>query len=496
MTEDGLEERPLLRLTLELARNLATDDVFRETLCNDPVGVLARLGVEIYLDEIPETAVLPSRELCQARLLGLGTGLSQPAQPETEPACPGLGPFPAGSPERIKRPFFSFFFLRDQYLLDAALLLTGELDVRRVSLFVAVDLLSQSEQEVSGFELSILQAVPSSRWIPLERLTSRFPEAVPMLNGLYARGLLLSSREEEDLATLRWRDAKLAGNRWEPYAAIYHFMAKWRDQGLEEGTDWWRSLKTGDVHRERLARLGSPPSPFHTAPNASGTINLPLIGPDPRLDFLRNRQTTRVFDRRRSLDGDQLATILHSVYGCQGLSSGDEVTCLRKTSPSGGGLHPVEAYPLILRVRGLKPGLYHYSVQDHRLEVLETLSRRAAESLANELCAGQSYFATASALFILTARFYRSFWKYENHKKAYKVLLMDAAHLSQTFYLTCAALGLGAFFTAAINEENIERRLGLDGFEEAPVGISGCGSLLAKGSGLRMPTVPFAPRRS
>ena len=54
---------------------------------------------------------------------------------------------------------------------------------------------------------------------------------------------------------------------------------------------------------------------------------------------------------------------------------------------------------------------------------------------------------------------------------------MDVAHLSQTFYLICAHFGLGAFFTAAVNSENIENDLGIDGYNEGVLAISGCGFL-------------------
>jgi nitroreductase len=59
--------------------------------------------------------------------------------------------------------------------------------------------------------------------------------------------------------------------------------------------------------------------------------------------------------------------------------------------------------------------------------------------------------------------------------RAYGVLLMDAAHLSQSFYLVCTQLGLGAFFTAAINSANIDDRLGLEVFSEGALAVSGCG---------------------
>ena len=77
--------------------------------------------------------------------------------------------------------------------------------------------------------------------------------------------------------------------------------------------------------------------------------------------------------------------------------------------------------------------------------------RLKAEIFGDVQGVGFRYFAESQALFVMTARFARSYWKYQRHAKAYAVVLMDAAHLSQTFYLLCADLGLGAFVTAAIN---------------------------------------------
>jgi nitroreductase len=75
----------------------------------------------------------------------------------------------------------------------------------------------------------------------------------------------------------------------------------------------------------------------------------------------------------------------------------------------------------------------------------------------------------------MTARFFRNHWKYRKNPKTYGVILMDAAHLSQSLYLVAADLGLGAFVTAAINSVNIESRLGLDGCRESPIAICGAG---------------------
>ena len=124
---------------------------------------------------------------------------------------------------------------------------------------------------------------------------------------------------------------------------------------------------------------------------------------------------------------------------------------------------------------------------------MERLSRPEAEELAEQFTCGQGYFRHASLLVVLAARFGRSFWKYRGHEKAYAVTLMDAGHLSQTFYLVCAELGLGAFVTAAINNVDIDERLGLDGFAEGSLAISGCGPLVEESSYLEPHFEPHRP---
>ena len=156
---------------------------------------------------------------------------------------------------------------------------------------------------------------------------------------------------------------------------------------------------------------------------------------------------------------------------------GDDVVVLRKTSPSGGSLHPIEVYPLVRAVEGIEPGLYHYNVEHHGLEPIERARRRTRpEAVARSFLGGQWYFASAQVLFVMAARFDRSFWKYRDHDKAYSAILLDAGHLSQTLYLVCGELGLGAFVAGAINDATIDERLGLAAFEEGSLAVCGCGT--------------------
>jgi putative peptide maturation dehydrogenase len=172
----------------------------------------------------------------------------------------------------------------------------------------------------------------------------------------------------------------------------------------------------------------------------------------------------------------------------------DELELVRRASPSGGGLHPIEACVLVARVEGVEPGLYHYRARDHALELLQALDEQGVRALALRFVAGQEYFVDAQALCVLSARFERSYWRYRDNNRAYAVVLMDAAHISQTFYLACTELGLGAFVTAAVNVAEIDEALGLDGFREGALAICGCGIPATARPGLEPEFQPYAPR--
>ena len=133
-----------------------------------------------------------------------------------------------------------------------------------------------------------------------------------------------------------------------------------------------------------------------------------------------------------------------------------------KTSPSGGARHPIEVYPLVLRVDGVPPGIYHYSVRRHELECLR---QGLFDELLVRLCANQEWLRDAAAAFFMTAVVDRSMWKYK-HEHAYRVLLLDAGHLGQTFHLVCTQLGLAPITSSAKRDVEIERELGIDGVSE------------------------------
>ncbi|MGP6240371.1 nitroreductase family protein [Cuniculiplasma sp. SKW4] len=103
------------------------------------------------------------------------------------------------------------------------------------------------------------------------------------------------------------------------------------------------------------------------------------------------------------------------------------------------------------------------------------LSKEDARSLADKFSCNQTYPRWASVVFVSTIRFTRVHLKYKYHRKSYAALHIELGHFSQTFYLMCTFLGLGAFVTAYVSNKDKDRILGIDGIIEGSVMLNGCG---------------------
>ena len=258
---------------------------------------------------------------------------------------------------------------------------------------------------------------------------------------------------------------------WWPLAAIHHRHSRW--QGVDSVADMERNhLVT--AHDLRL-RLGPAPSAVAEYPSPAEQIDLPDV-PVSGLESLgRKRVTCRNFDVERALSMEQLSTVLQQVLKAHGqLEAAPGVVFLKKNVPSAGGLHPLDAWLLVQRVEGLSPGLYHYHPLRHALAPARE-GQPVDMEMARDFLAGQHWFADAAVLVLLVCRFDRSLWKYRNHRKVYRAMMLDAGHVSQALYMAATECGLGAFVTSAINEIDIEKRLSLEPMKEGPLAIFGMG---------------------
>ena len=256
---------------------------------------------------------------------------------------------------------------------------------------------------------------------------------------------------------------------WDDVAATYHAYSRW--QGVESNVADDRSDAAHGERLERMRRVrGDPPSHFVQRADALGRTALRTPALAGRVLRCTPPPTHGASLRCSHAAATRLLeTVLFSVFAAHGLKEfAPGISAIRRTSPSGGALHPIEAYVLVRHIDGLPPGLYHYETGAHALALLEHLTREDVARLIEGFTAGQTYFADAHAAIVHVARFDRNMWKYRRHRKSYKAVMMDSAHLSQTLYLTVAHLGLGAFYTAAINDADVGVRLRLDPQRELP----------------------------
>ena len=215
----------------------------------------------------------------------------------------------------------------------------------------------------------------------------------------------------------------------------------------------------------------------------AATIDLPAAG-KVHAGFsqtLGARRTWRRFGRA-PLSLGQLIALLQLTFGTEkSMDLGLAGPAMLRTSPSAGARNPLEAYVVVRHVSGLAAGIYHYDPIGHRLARLKKGSQR---STIRRHLPGQSWYANASVLVLMTAVFARTEWKYP-FPRAYRTVLIEAGHFCQTFCLVATALRLAPFCTAALADSIIERDLRIDGVTESVI--------YACGVGTRPPGAEWAP---
>ncbi len=163
---------------------------------------------------------------------------------------------------------------------------------------------------------------------------------------------------------------------------------------------------------------------------------------------------------RRFLDAPLTeAELSQLLWAAQGITDRPRGT---RTAPSAGALYPVETYVVIHAVEGIEPGVYHYAVEDHALEQLRAGDYRIYIASA---ALDQRMAAEANVVFVWTAVFPRSKWKYR--QRAYRYCYLDAGHVVQNVALAAVALGLGSCQIAALYDEEANALLAVDGEAES-----------------------------
>lgn len=233
------------------------------------------------------------------------------------------------------------------------------------------------------------------------------------------------------------------------------------------GTFYHQWSKPG--YRLALSSLldwGGQPARYKTYPDA-----LQITLPDPH--GYRGLSLEEALEQRRS-QRDYVAEPLSLVELSRLLHAAQGITDRRehRTAPSAGALYPIETYVVAHNVAGLEPGIYHYALREHELELLRQGDFRQAVRQAG---VWQDFLGQAGVCFILSAIFQRTRWKY--HERTYRYILLEAGHIGQNLYLTATSLGLGACAVGAFLDDDLNDLLGLDGETEAGLYIIAVGKI-------------------
>ena len=229
-----------------------------------------------------------------------------------------------------------------------------------------------------------------------------------------------------------------------------HFQQEtkyYREKLLGGGLDWQNKPSLYKEYPNRTKIILPPPQP-------GGKMTLDTV--------LRRRRSVRKFTSH-ALYREQLSYLLWASSGIQRRERGYAF----RTVPSAGALYPIETYLVIQTVENILEGVYHYSVKSHLLEELQLGDVRRAISQA---ALGQQMCIEAAVIFIWTAIFERSKWKYK--QRAYRYIYLDAGHIAQNLALSATSLNLGSCQIGALYDDEVNQIINVDGTQESVIYMS------------------------
>ena len=227
-----------------------------------------------------------------------------------------------------------------------------------------------------------------------------------------------------------------------------------------ENTKQWPSLLAGsvaDLSPILLERMRRPFKVYVTAEKTTLSRNFAIV-PHSIEDVIQRRRSRRDFTGD-PITLDELSRLLFFTAGITSHSN-ETVPMFFRAAPSGGGLYPLEIYPIALNVASLEGGVYHYNVREHALELLQ---RGDYRNQLYEYTHRQDLILTAAVAFVISAVFIRTRIKYG--ERGYRHILLEAGHMAQNTYLVATAMNLGAVTIGGFFDDEVNQLVGIDVFD-------------------------------
>ncbi|NOQ68963.1 MAG: SagB/ThcOx family dehydrogenase [Gammaproteobacteria bacterium] len=165
--------------------------------------------------------------------------------------------------------------------------------------------------------------------------------------------------------------------------------------------------------------------------------------------LLQQRRSVRSY-QKSSLN---LAEVGQLLWSAQGVSDAQGF----RTAPSAGALYPLKLFVVVGEVNELSAGIYQYNPEEHSL--LKTVNGDFRK-LLQKAALNQSSIGDAAIIFVFTAIYRRTTWKYGDRGMRY--VHMEVGHAGQNLFLQAEALHLGTVVIGAFNDDEVRDVLSLD----------------------------------
>ncbi|MEU8033371.1 SagB/ThcOx family dehydrogenase [Streptomyces sp. NPDC049099] len=278
-----------------------------------------------------------------------------------------------------------------------------------------------------------------ARWEAEESLRDLTEELWTALTG---EGLLVPSSEVPEQAA-RWRSFG-----WDE---AYRYHASTRDYPFLQ-MDREGAFAADDARMEEYIAQSLPPAITMDLP-CVGSVPLRKIAADESVDALLETLTPA---QRRGHEG--LSLLMDVCFGERTRRpfavQGD---FLRKAVPSGGARHPTEAFLALFPGGDLEPGIYHYNVAHHRLDLrragdFSTEFREASFDLFDK------FYQEPFGLIVFCSLVERAMWRYRDARSA-RAPFIDVGHTLMAYRTVIQRLGVGGYTYQKFHDRQIAELL-------------------------------------
>jgi SagB-type dehydrogenase family enzyme len=193
---------------------------------------------------------------------------------------------------------------------------------------------------------------------------------------------------------------------------------------------------------------------FSTLP----TIDLPTPNLNQSVDFfdiLERRRSAQAF---QSIEIDQqiLSTLLFCTCGI--VKRDETLHTAWRTSPSAGGLYPIDLFFYMATDHLFPSGIYHYNPERHAVSIIEKQDKK---DFLLEATFDNEQIRQAALVFFFALVPERATYKYGD--RGYRYALLEAGHMAQNLNLCATALNFRSLNFGGYRDAMIDNMLHFDG---------------------------------